>query len=93
MRHQHRVWEQLQNSDLPPPQEDIGKWEAKFHQWRNEEHEENGVYGEAMQSAWEGGLGDFENAFGEQSIRFDDEGLPLLGSYVFGMRHLLAYQL
>lgn len=79
-----RVWEQLQNSDLPPPKDDMAKWESQFNQLMNADRDENGVYGDSMQNSWEGGLGDFENAFGEQSIKFDEEGLPLLGTYTFG---------
>ena len=43
-------------------------------------------YGTAMQNAWEGGLGDFETRGpGEAPMKFDDEGVPVLGPYVFGM--------
>ena len=42
-------------------------------------------YGGLMQQAWENGVGDFqENSFGTQPVRFDNEGLPILGEYVFG---------
>lgn len=42
-------------------------------------------YGASMQQAWESGIGDFqESGLGEKPMRFDNEGLPVLGLYVFG---------
>jgi peroxin-5 len=42
-------------------------------------------YGGAMQQAWESGVGEFqENTLGSQPLKFDNEGLPILGEYVFG---------
>ena len=42
-------------------------------------------YGSVMQKAWEGGLGDYtEQPQSSASLRFDDEGIPLLGDYTFG---------
>ncbi|KAI8992876.1 peroxisome targeting signal receptor [Trametes punicea] len=76
------VWNQLQNSELPPPSEDMAKWEAQFNQMMNNQREELDFdYGGMMQSAWEG-MGDADYAF-EPPIRFDDHGLPILGDYVF----------
>ncbi|KDR75164.1 hypothetical protein GALMADRAFT_249106 [Galerina marginata CBS 339.88] len=77
-----RVWDQLQNSDLPPPKEDIAKWEAEFSQLMNTQRDELEDYGAGMQDAWEGGIGNYDESFG-QPIKFDGEGIPLLGEYAF----------
>ncbi len=43
-------------------------------------------YGTTMQQAWEGGLGNYEGSqFDNAAMKFDSEGLPLLGEYVFGV--------
>ncbi|KJA27897.1 hypothetical protein HYPSUDRAFT_130657 [Hypholoma sublateritium FD-334 SS-4] len=78
-----KVWNQLQNSDLPPPQEDMAKWEAEFSQLMNTQRDELEDYGSNMQNAWEGGIGNFEDTLGGNSMKFDGEGLPILGDYVF----------
>lgn len=71
----------MQNSDLPPPNEDLAKWEAEYNQLMSAQRDELD-YGEAMQGAWESGLGDYEPR--EDTMKFDDEGLPIFGDYVFG---------
>lgn len=38
-------------------------------------------YGTSMQQAWESSMGNFEVPEG---MKFDGEGIPLLGNYVFG---------
>jgi len=43
-------------------------------------------FGGAMQQAWEGGLGDFsESLLGDKQLKFDSEGMPILGEYTFGI--------
>ncbi|KAI0744275.1 peroxisome targeting signal receptor [Daedaleopsis nitida] len=75
------VWQQLQNSDLPPPQEDIAKWEAQFNQMVNAEREELDFdYGGMMQEAWNGMHDSFTTS---PPVKFDEQGIPLLGDYVF----------
>ncbi|KAG6850948.1 hypothetical protein H0H93_005817 [Arthromyces matolae] len=85
-----QVWDQLQNSDLPPPQEDMAKWESEFNQLMSENREDLDYdYGAPMQTAWENGIRDIhENNPGEQSLKFDTEGIPILGDYVFGTSFL-----
>ena len=80
---QFRVWEHLQKSDAPPPQEDLAKWEAEFNQLMNSERSDNFDfdYGRSMEEAWANMP---ENSFGETALKYDDEGLPILGDYVFG---------
>jgi peroxin-5 len=81
------IWDQLQNSDLPPPQEEMAKWEAEFNQLMSSQREELDFdYGGDMQKAWESSLGNYEGiASGPHPTQFDEEGLPLLAEYEFGM--------
>ena len=52
---------------------------------RAEREEGNIDYGTAMREAWESGLGDYDNDLETlEPIKFDDEGIPQLGEYVFG---------
>ncbi|KAI0369650.1 TPR-like protein [Pilatotrama ljubarskyi] len=77
------VWDQLQGSELPPPQEEMAKWEAQFNQMMNQQREDLDFdYGGMMQNAWEGNLGDSDYSF-EPPLQFDERGLPVLGDYVF----------
>ncbi|KAI1785750.1 peroxisome targeting signal receptor [Ganoderma leucocontextum] len=77
-----QVWEQMQNSDLPPPEEDVAKWEAQFNQLMNSQREDPDFdYGGMMQNAWDGmNSTDFSP---EPPLQFDDQGIPTLGDYVF----------
>ncbi|KAG5647025.1 hypothetical protein DXG03_001395 [Asterophora parasitica] len=79
------VWQDLQNGDLPPPQEDLSKWESEFNQLMSAQRDElDHDYGASMQNAWESGIGDFhDTAPGEAPLKFDAEGLPILGQYDF----------
>ena len=80
-----RVWDQLQNSDVPPLQEDLAMWEAEFNQLMTSQREADLDYdfGAAMQEAFQSGdHGDFQNPTSHQM--FDDEGLPILTPYSFG---------
>ncbi|KAF8210465.1 peroxisome targeting signal receptor [Mycena galopus ATCC 62051] len=78
------VWDQLQNSDLPPPKEDLSKWEAEFNQLMSSQRDElDHDYGAAMQSAWEGGMGDFSEDMESKALKFDAEGIPAFSEYIF----------
>jgi peroxin-5 len=66
---------------MPPPKEDIAKWEAQFSKLMNAERDELEDYGTNMQNSWEGGLGNYEDI---KPMQFDTEGIPLLGDYIFG---------
>ncbi|KAJ7902009.1 hypothetical protein B0H14DRAFT_2669494 [Mycena olivaceomarginata] len=79
-----RVWDQLQNSDLPPPKEDIAKWETEFNQLMSSQRDElDHDYGAAMQSAWEGGIGAFSEDMDSKALQYGPEGIPVLSEYVF----------
>lgn len=83
-----RAWEQLRNSELPPPEGDLKKWEAEFHQLMQSQRDESEYdYGEAMKEMWENGMGSYdgENIPSPPALRFNDEGIPELGRYEFGM--------
>ncbi|KAG2119923.1 uncharacterized protein F5147DRAFT_665963 [Suillus discolor] len=76
------VWDHLQNSDIPPPAEDIGQWEAQFNQLMSRDREElDQDYSTAMQEAWNDGFGNL-NESALQS-RYNDDGMPILDEYVF----------
>lgn len=50
-------------------------------------------YAGAMKEAWEGGMGGFQNTSldGEAPLKFDSEGMPVLGEYVFGYSIFLSH--
>ncbi|EJF65576.1 peroxisome targeting signal receptor [Dichomitus squalens LYAD-421 SS1] len=76
------VWDQLQNSDIPPPKEEMAKWEAQFNQMMNAQREDLDFdYGGMMQKAWDStGNSEFS---ADPVLEFDDQGIPALGEYVF----------
>jgi peroxin-5 len=42
-------------------------------------------YSADMQQLWEGGLGDYQDISQDEGLlKFDDDGLPILGEYKFG---------
>ena len=81
----HRAWENLQAPDTPPEKEDLAKWEAEFSQMMNAQRESLDYdYGESMQQAWESGASDLQDDGVRESMKFDEDGLPILGPYEFG---------
>jgi len=74
------VWNHLRDSDLPPPQEEMAKWEAEYNQLMNSQREDFD-YGSVMQEAWENGVGDYDDTL--LGLKFDEEGIPSLGDYAF----------
>ncbi|OCH91459.1 peroxisome targeting signal receptor [Obba rivulosa] len=76
------VWDELQRSPNPPPQGDMAKWEAEFNDLMNKGRDESDYdYGSLMQQAYEDGI--MEHPELRDTIKFDEEGLPILGSYAF----------
>ena len=75
------MWDQLQNSDVPPPQADLAKWEAEFNQLMNSGREDDVDYDfeSPLREAFQSGLG-LDQTLPQQ---FDDEGLPILTPYAF----------
>ncbi len=72
----------MRNSDLPPNPEEFARWEAEFNQLMNAQREDGEWdYSAAMQHAWGEGATSLDDTF---SHKFDDEGFPILDSYVFG---------
>ncbi|KNZ77103.1 Peroxisomal targeting signal receptor [Termitomyces sp. J132] len=80
-----QVWDHLQNSDFPPPKDDVANWEAEFNRLMSDQRDElDHDYGATTQNAWENGVGDYSGTnLGEQPLKFDAEGIPILGEYVF----------
>jgi peroxin-5 len=79
------MWDNLRSSDNAPAQENLAKWEAEFSQLMNSQREDlEHDYGESMQQAWSSGIGDFQEEGFTEGIEFDDDGLPILGEYIFG---------
>ncbi|KAF9263373.1 TPR-like protein [Marasmius fiardii PR-910] len=79
----HKVWDHLQNSEAPPPKEDLAKWEAEFNQLMNAKRDELELdYGRSMQDAWENG-GTFSETLIDKPLQFDPDGLPILDPYKF----------
>lgn len=64
----------------------MAKWEAEFNQLMSAQRDElEHDYGADMQQAWEAGLGDYQGiSQDEASVKFDGDGLPILGDYKFG---------
>ncbi|KAG7098807.1 hypothetical protein E1B28_000712 [Marasmius oreades] len=78
-----KVWDNLQNSEAPPPQEELAKWEAEFNQLMNAKRDELDYdYGRSMQEAWENG-GSFPETVVDKPLQFDKDGLPILDPYKF----------
>jgi len=77
------VWDQMQNSDMPPNTEEFSRWEAEFNQLMNAQREDGDWdYSAAMQRAWEEGAPQLNDTF-VHTLKFDNEGLPILDPYVF----------
>ncbi|KAF7321780.1 TPR-REGION domain-containing protein [Mycena kentingensis (nom. inval.)] len=79
-----QFWDEMQKSDLPPPEADMAKWEAEFQQLMSAQRDElDHDYGAAMKQAWEGGIGDYGDLSDSQPLKFDANGIPILDDYVF----------
>ncbi|TFY73691.1 hypothetical protein EWM64_g10321 [Hericium alpestre] len=87
------IWDQMRNSDLPPDDSDMAKWEAEFNQLMSGKRADGEVdydYGSGLQSAWDNGFGGLGDSTGPESLKFDHEGIPILEPYTFEQnnRHL-----
>ena len=70
------MWDEFQKSDLPPPEEDMVKWEAEFNQMMNGQRSMDFDYDTI--GSWE------DPSSSSQPVAFDNDGIPLLGDYEFG---------
>lgn len=64
---------------MPPPDEDMAKWEAEFNQLMQSQRDELD-YESTMREAWESGLGSYDGQGtrpDDFSLKFDEEGVPL----------------
>lgn len=58
----------------------MAKWEAEYNQLMSSSRDDYDYdYGETMQGAWSDAT-----AAQESPVKFDDDGLPVLGDYTFG---------
>lgn len=76
----------MQRSERFPDAETVDKWESEFNHLMQSQREDLD-YGAMMQSAWEGGMGDYDRDLYSSTtpaLQFDEEGVPNLGEYVFG---------
>ena len=79
----------MQNSDMAPNPEEMAKWEAEFNELMNKQREEGGWdYSTGMQNVWEGGVPQLDDTF-THNLTFDQDGIPILDPYVFGLFPLL----
>jgi peroxin-5 len=77
----YRVWDNLKNSELPPSEDELAKWEAEYNQVMQAQREDFD-YGEDIESAWKDGFGNIDEDL--EPAKFDDEGRPILEPYKFG---------
>ena len=74
----------MKGSDLPPPDEDMAKWEAEYSQLMEGQRSDLDVdYGAMMEEAWRGRSYINDGALGNMPM-FDEHGLPKLEPYQFG---------
>lgn len=74
------LWKDLLESEGPPTKEELVKWESELSQLMNSERDHLEDIGKHVQRIYE------TNTYHptEEVLRYDDEGIPLLGPYVFG---------
>ncbi|KAL0956345.1 hypothetical protein HGRIS_002495 [Hohenbuehelia grisea] len=78
-----KVWDHLQNSDLPPPKEDVAKWEAEFNQLMTTQREDGDIDYTTTFKGWQDGDIDYGNGVRVPGPGFTEDGHPILGDYVF----------
>ncbi|GJJ06241.1 hypothetical protein Clacol_000432 [Clathrus columnatus] len=72
-----RIWDQLQNSELPPATEDMAKWEAEFNDLMQSQRDDL-EFANNMETAWKDSVNSEQTA-----QRFDEDGIPILEPYQF----------
>lgn len=70
----------------------MSKWESEFNQLMSAERDEvDHDYGSGLQQAWENGVGNFSGTvLGDTGLKFDSEGMPILGEYTFGTTVMIS---
>lgn len=82
-----RAWAALQQQS-PPEDTDLEKLSAEFEQLMQADKERLDYdYGASIREAWSNDMDAYRDGFSDRMI-FDDEGVPKLGAYEFGMMHL-----
>ncbi|EKM54250.1 uncharacterized protein PHACADRAFT_97499 [Phanerochaete carnosa HHB-10118-sp] len=74
------VWDHLKSSELPPPDEELAKWEAQYRELMESHRSDMDFdYGASLGEAWRNS--EFDDEF--TKTMFDDEGVPQLQPYMF----------
>lgn len=74
---------------MPANPEEMAKWEAEFNELINKQRDDGEWdYSTAMQNAWEEGGAQLNDMFAH-NLTFDQDGIPVLDPYVFGLFPLL----
>lgn len=70
----------------------MSKWESEFNQLMSAERDEvDHDYGSEMQQTWENGVGNFSGTvLGDTGLKFDSDGMPILGEYTFGTMVMIS---
>ena len=72
----------------------MAKWEAEFNQLMNSQRGDLDYdYGSVMQEALESGLGNWSEPPASTGTKFDEQGLPILGDYEFGVYCMSLFSL
>ncbi|EJD03103.1 TPR-like protein [Fomitiporia mediterranea MF3/22] len=75
----NRFQETMQNSNG-----DAATWEAELQSFLQSQREDTDFdYGATLREAWENGVGQYDGDSMAGAMKFDDEGVPVLGPYVF----------
>lgn len=76
-----RVWDELQDSEMPPSQSEMAKWESEFNQMMDSQRDDMEDFGAEMEEQYRRLTG--EDSALDNLIQFDEDGIPQLGEYVF----------
>ena len=78
----------MRSSDGASQETDAAAWEAELHSFLQSQREDTDPdYGATLREAWERGMGQYDGDTMPEAMRFDDEGVPILGPYTFGTNH------
>jgi len=82
------MWNELLKTESSPSREELARWESELSQLMSSERDHLEDLGKNVQQIYE--TNNFHPS-AEELLRYDDEGLPLLDPYVFGMLVFSAF--